>query len=510
MKRKIILAILCVIVVIALLSIGINYLNKVILPTKIKALIVNTLEQETGKKVSLESVQFNIFRGLVLTNFTISDENRRILDIKQASCNFFLPALIKKQVVITRLSLSEAEAFLERKTANSFNLQEFLPQKKSTDTKKGFSFFISRVALYKCKVLFQDDTTTPQFAKSFENVNASVAFSFPASVKFTLNAEIPENPPAKIVAQGDFKIPQQQFSGKLEFKELPLKDFQAYYQQSGIAVGEGRADAKFNFDYKNSLAQVEADILSRDISLEKGKLSAKLGATLRGSFQYNVKEKKLKFDGNANILKMDLSGLEFVGEIKEIRGPIKFNETQASAENLTATCLGLGLDADLSLAQYNDPVLTVKAHSSPSVEVLRSLLKEKWQIEVPAQITGNTALSVDIKLKPLAPEAAQINGALKISDATIKPDQLNAPLKNVNGVFQFTQNQLKWEDFSFDYLTVPYKSSGVLTNFQAPGVQFELSSRQLFLESVLAINHKLVKLSKFRGRFNNSDFTVSG
>ena len=54
-----------------LISCAIIYLNKFVLPVKIKALIIETVEKQTGKRAALESVRFNLFKGLVLKELNL-------------------------------------------------------------------------------------------------------------------------------------------------------------------------------------------------------------------------------------------------------------------------------------------------------------------------------------------------------------------------------------------------------------------------------------------------------
>ena len=42
-----------------------SYINEKVLPAEVRALVVNGIEESTGKKVSLKSLKFNIFKGLV-------------------------------------------------------------------------------------------------------------------------------------------------------------------------------------------------------------------------------------------------------------------------------------------------------------------------------------------------------------------------------------------------------------------------------------------------------------
>jgi len=89
-----------------LISGGIIYLNKVVLPVKIKALIIEAVEKQTGKRASLESVRFNLFKGLVLSGLNLYDGQKKLIGTKEASCSFLiLPILKEKKIYQNTISL---------------------------------------------------------------------------------------------------------------------------------------------------------------------------------------------------------------------------------------------------------------------------------------------------------------------------------------------------------------------------------------------------------------------
>jgi len=127
MKKKILIIILAIVV---LISAGIVYLNDVVLPLKVKALLVRGLAEQTQKKVSLESLHFNIFKGMVFKNLVIYDDKDILISLKEGSCIFLMVPLFKKTLVIPVLSLRSPQIFLQRRKDNTYNLADlFLPKK---------------------------------------------------------------------------------------------------------------------------------------------------------------------------------------------------------------------------------------------------------------------------------------------------------------------------------------------------------------------------------------------
>ena len=92
-KRKItFLKIFSILAALAILAAGgIFYLNKAVLPVKLKFLIIQNIEKTTGKKASLEKVEFSLFKGIVLSGLNIYDGPRKLISIKRGLLLVFDP-----------------------------------------------------------------------------------------------------------------------------------------------------------------------------------------------------------------------------------------------------------------------------------------------------------------------------------------------------------------------------------------------------------------------------------
>ena len=93
--KKIIISVF--VAVIILFSAAVFYLNEVILPTKARFLVVKEIERYTQKKVLLQALRFDIFKGLVLESLVIYDDTSVLLSSREVSCSLLvLPYRIKK------------------------------------------------------------------------------------------------------------------------------------------------------------------------------------------------------------------------------------------------------------------------------------------------------------------------------------------------------------------------------------------------------------------------------
>jgi hypothetical protein len=511
MKKKFLkkaLLIICLIIII--ISLIIIYLNQIYLPEKVKFLIINSLQEKIQKKVTLESLHFSLFKGLVLKNLKVYDDAKVVVDIKEASSSFLFFPFFQKQIIISHLKVISPVIFLERRSDNTFNLP-FYFKEETLPTKKKFKFFIYRISIKDGRLDFQDATLSPAFTKALDNIDLNLFLSLLMNVKFELRCEIPVNPSIKITAQGEFQIPKQQARLRIGIRDLSLKEFSGYYQHLGISVPQGLIDGLLNLEFKDKLVTANLDTKNRDLQVSFGKISGKMTSGIKSILHYNLDDRKLQFSGNADILQGELSGIEFVENIKDIKGKLDFDNSGLSMENMSANVWGIPITAKVNLANFNNPLLNLNVESyNLNLALIKEILKDRFQFNIPGDLQGRGNLSFSLQNKLLSTRQPQINGYLDISGAQLKLDQINSPFEKIQGRLEFTLNQLKWSPLNFQYLGIPYKTTGTLTDFRAPGVQLELSSRDLSLESLFAVNNQRIKLSKCSGRYLNNKFFFSG
>ena len=140
----------------------------------------------------------------------------------------------------------------------------------------------------------------------------------------------------------------------------------------------------------------------------------------------------------------------------------------------------------------------------------QDILKDSFNITIPADLMGQGNLYCSIEYDLPQTTAPHVGGFLDMKNAKISVSKDRPAIENIGGRFNFTNNQLTWTDLTFKYLDTRYSTSGILTNFDTPGVQMKLSSENLSLESVFGINGKLITFSKLRGSYFESGFSIEG
>lgn len=489
---------------------GIIYLNRVLLPTRIKSLIIDNLQEATQKKVALEELRFSIFKGLVLRDLKIYDDKRVIVSLKEGSCAFLILPVFKKRIIIPVLKLKSPEIFLERRKDNTLNLQDLFPLRNKSTQKPKFNIFIYKIRATGGRINFQDDTLSSPFTKSIDNLNISLSLALPASAKFNLKAEIPANPVVHLNAKGEFRIPEQKLTARVSIQNLAPREFLAYYQNLGININGGYSDVLLELKLENNTVDVSVSSQNKNLVVSKDKISGILNSDIKSAIQYGLEDKTLKFSGEATLLDSKLSGLDFVDEVSGINGKFTFNNSGILSDRLLADVWGVPIEARINLSDFSNPLLNINISSRLNLASLQQILKDRFEFSFPGDIKGTSSLSLGIQGRIPSAQLLQINGYLDVSGATLNLKEINSPFEGINGRLEFAQNQIKWSGLNFKYLGEPYTTSGTLTNFQAPGVQLELSSKDLSLEASLALNKQLVKLAKLSGRYLNSEFSLTG
>lgn len=360
---------------------GIIYLNKVVLPVKIKALIISSLETATEKKVSLEALEFNIFKGLVLKNLSLSDGTQTLLSIREASCAFLIPPLFKKNIVIPAIRIDSPVIFLERRSNNTFEMVDLILNAPSQEAKGEFKVFIYKISIENGRIDFQDDTLSPAFSKSINNLDLLLRLSLPASVKFNLSAEIAGAHPIKLQGSGEFKIPAKELIAQIKIRDFAAQEFSAYYKDSGISILEGANDGALNLNFKDNILNAGLVMQNKGLAVSKDKIAVKLNAETRANIKYGLIDKKLDCSGRAVITNARVSGLGPIDKIENITSEATFNNSGVSLEKLNADVFGVPIKAKINVRDFQAPVVQLEL-SAPDFSLQSDLAVNNKQVKL--------------------------------------------------------------------------------------------------------------------------------
>ncbi|MDP3042540.1 MAG: DUF3971 domain-containing protein [Candidatus Omnitrophota bacterium] len=481
------------------------YLNKVFLPKKIKSLIVSTLAKQTGKNISLRSLEFSIFRGLVLHDLVIADSQSVILSTRQATCTIFIWPIFKKQIIIPGINLKSPYIFLQRRPDNSFNLQDFFALTQISTKKTDFSVAVFKLTIANGNIVFQDDTLAVKSKREIKNIQLSLQLGLPVKLKFNLSAELVNQPPVLINASGEYKILSRELAANLALKDLSTREFSAYYPDLDDLVS-GLIDLQAQVNLKKQILQVKLTSRGEDLILVKDNLKAKLNSSLQTKIDYNLETKKLELSGACDILQADISGLEFLGRIKNLNGKFVFNQRSLTADNLKAELLGAPFKINLGIKDFSTRVLDI--NTDFDLNLLPAVAKDKFNFSLINAASGRAALA--LKMHPDDQGAWRAQGRLDITGAGLKLDKLDQLIEDIAGSLEFSQQGLSWIDTKFKYQGINYQTSGTLSDFTAPKVKLKLYSEDLSLSGDFDLLSNKIKIAQLEGKYLDSQFLVSG
>ena len=496
MKKIVIISL----IILAILFSGVIYLNQVILPVKIKSLIINTIEKQTGKDVTLKSLEFNIFKGLVLRDLVISDSQQVLLSTREASCAILIWPIFKKQVIIPWINFKAPYIFLERRPDKSFNLQDIFVAPGAEAKKSDFSVSVYRVSVSSGNIVFQDNALPVKFRKELKNIQLSLRLGLPISVKFNFKGEIPDSPAVLINAWGEYKILNQELSGNIKVRNFAPQEFRAYYNDLSLGSISGLADAQGQINFKNRLLHMEIDAQSNNLVLVKDKLRAGLNSCLQAKADYDLETKKLSFNGDCDIRQANISGLGPLGDVNNIYGKLVFNQHSLAADNLKAELLGMPLEVNLGIKDFSAPVLNM--NTDLDLKYLAAIAKEKFNFAMVNSGQGKAALS--IKLQPLE------EGAWQDTKLELK---LSSQDLSLAGTFEIIAKKIKVSRLSGKYLDSLFSLDGDIDNSGLAKSQVDLNGKiNLSLEDLSKILDKqypALKTMRLSGRMG-MQFSLSG
>lgn len=497
--------ILIVVILFLILFSALIYLNKVLLPKKIKSLIVSSLIEQTGKDVTLKSLEFSFFKGLILRDLVISDGQNAILSTRQANCTIFIWPIFKKQIIIPSINFITPYIFLQRRSDNSFNLQDLFKPAQGVAKKPNFSVTVFKLTLTNGNIVFQDDTLAVKFKRELKNIQLSLQLGLPVKIKFNFSGQLDNPAPVFINASGEYKIFSQELVANLNFKDLSTKEFSAYYQDLGDLVS-GLIQLQAQIDLKNKMLQINLTSSGNNLSFVKDNLQAKLNSSLQSKIGYNLETKKLEFNGTCDIHQADIAGLEFLGQVNNLNGRFVFNQNSLIADNLKAQLLGVPFEIKLGIKDFSTRVLNI--NTAFDLSILPAIAKEKFNFSLIKSASGKAALAV--KIAPDRQGVWGAQGSLNITGAGLKLDKVESLIEDVAANLEFSQQGLSWLDTKFKYQGINYKSSGSLVNFSSPKIKVKLYSDDLSLSGDFDGLGKKIKINQLKGKYLDTEFLING
>ncbi|OGX34389.1 MAG: hypothetical protein A3I43_06510 [Omnitrophica WOR_2 bacterium RIFCSPLOWO2_02_FULL_50_19] len=552
------------ILLVVLGSIGLWYVNENIMPTKGKSLIIDNLTKATGREVTLESVYYNPFRGIVVRDFVISDDpkyNRKFLEVKKLYLNIlYLPLFQEKKLVISSIRIDSPKITFTIDNQNKWNFESlaFLIQPKPAAER--MNILVNSIIISNARIAFEDLATEPVFRKELKDTDFQASLSYPLKIKYRLNSKLNISRDNSLSADGQFDPVKKGATLNLKLKNIPLGEFQPYYagmpfkaltgslngnisaaysQDNALTVAtvssvtglnllrenftaRGSIDlsGKMTVDLKDKTKTKMPCVINAAAKLAKAELISK-GFTVKGDvdangkFSFDLKDKSvpLKYTADTQLRDTRLTGVPVFGVIDRINGKIYFDEAKLWTDLLKGLAKGFDCVFSGSVKDYTNPHLSLTAKTDLDLGKLNELLTPEMRGKLKGYtLNGISKVSLNVsgllKQQDKVPLAYTVTSELL--DCGVKPDFLDKPIKSINGNLIVKPDSLALRNISAFFNDKKYLISGEITNFKTPACDLSLSSDDLKLKTAFKYLEDSVAFSKLDGRYKNTVFNLAG
>ena len=490
----------------AVIASGAFYIGAITLPVKINTIIVEELKKATGKKIFIGSIRFNIFEGLALEDLVIYDRMTIIVWAKRAYCGIPIRPLFDGKITIPSVTIESAAIYVERRSDNSFNILDLLLPDYEPNAVAVAA--IPRIIIKNARAIFIDRTIDPVYKERIDNIHLDLNFSPPDKVALNFSCDISAKLPVYFKFSGVYYLSNGELAGRAAVKDLDLSEFKDYYRPANISFTEGSVDAEADLTVKDDAIELYMDGSIKNISAVMDNLRVKLDSPIKLTVRYEFKDKTLEYAGKLDVRRMDLAGIEAVGNLENIKADVEFNDSRLWSENIIADAYGMRWKARVNIFNFAAPIFDIYANSEARLSVIQKMLKEEFNIKLPTDIAGKADIALAIQTQPSRP--LEMNGYIALHEATISLGSGNFPIEGVTGEVQFDLNGAKWSGIKLKYRETPYVSSGSLKDFGAPKIELEAASKELSLKSGFSVHGSAVEIYFLKGRYFDSTFSAAG
>ncbi|MDD4980778.1 MAG: AsmA-like C-terminal region-containing protein [Candidatus Omnitrophica bacterium] len=515
MKKKIF-------IVIALLLIfsvfcGIIYLNNVFLPTKAKKLLADTLTQSLHYNVEIGKIKYSLIRGFIINDIVIYDKTKdkenTLLTVKETSCHIlFLPLIKERKIIIPVIHIDSPYLYIRYQKDNNFNFSRVFSLKDKPQDKPGvkLSFFIYKINIFNGSGTFQDEHFEPKFTRTIQDFSMGFNLKPIDKVAFLTQAKIISDKQTitKVSGEGEYGFFSKELNAKISLANLILPEFNPYFRGLPFSIATGAVEnGKFELKFKDGLANLKGSLAVKGLALGKGNLNLTGDINIVPELSYDRKKDIFNYQANLQLLQANLTGIQYINKLNNISGDIGLTNDRIWTNNLKLQALDCAFLLNGAIENLINPSLKANLTCEQlNLEKLFSILPSKPK---GFNLSGTSKTRIDIE-GPINKLPLGIKANLELKDAKIEAALLKDPLKNINGKIDLTTDTLKWTDLSFNYLDTAYTSIGKLASFNAPQLNFTLTSKELDLASDIKIKNDLIKINALTGKYLDSKFNIKG
>ncbi|MBF0595591.1 MAG: hypothetical protein HQL22_11595, partial [Candidatus Omnitrophica bacterium] len=548
-KTLLILAIIAVI-----LSAGIFYVNKVLLPVQVKGLVLKAAEDALNRKVSFDSLQFNLINGFVLNNFTIySKENPAevFIHLDRASAQVLFPALLQKKIILPSVRIDNLSARVIRFNAHDWNFSDLLAPKPGVPAaapaptaKPGqapdapMDVVISGLSINNARIKVTDLVGGDNFTEMIDPINIKGSLSLTGSIHLAGDIRIPSTK-GQLNFDASVGMKDRNIKASVNLENIitekylrfvpegitiPLKTLTIAKTNAVIQIVNGDISVTTSALLNNIDAEPVPGIHARG-SLELDKISLtlnKAGINVKGSIalpdaaiDLNNGQRfsaAIKATGTTFSLKDNNWNLATDAEIKGLNALINDGQKASgdiSLAKLSASQTGtkISAKADISLKNISADAngISVKtALSAPgaAVELNQGVIDIKARpifntlaVSLPQGMSfnGAPAIAIHAVIPPAGQGELTYEGSVQLNNGTLKGLPMIGEASHITGTVQVSTDEALIKNISLSILGADINAGGTIHHLTDPTLDITAQAKGIDLALAEKVIPEIIK-----------------
>lgn len=519
--RRIRTAFLLLVALLAAGILGLEVLNRTVLPEKARRWAEESATRALGRNVSIGSVRLSLWRGFLLERVSIAEDPRfgtgPFLEAEQISGSIlFLPLLGKQELLIPVLHLVKPRVRLLQNPDGEWNFTGLIPKKPAAPASG------TRFRLSVPKILLTEGICEFSSVR-IEKINADLHLSLPAQIQGALTAEIltgaaePYQPAGRLSLDGRYSFQEHrlELKGDSDWQIPSLLPFLPPKALAQIERLDGSVSVKWELS-GNPRGPVEILGEARTKNLQgsfsgigvSGEVSAR--ATTRATSLQ--KEDLLKsLEGSLRLEGLKLFSVPHLGELRDLSGEVLFDIRGARAERLMLQ-LSNGIPVELSGSVTNDETRSFGFRAATAFPADQPPpLPEKWMRavqnlgklsgRVSLEAVGNGSLLPQFTLRPVV--------TAKLEEMALQPPR--SPRVEIrSGQIRWQPELTTFTGLEGTAMDQPFRLEGTLANWEQPEINASFSWGKLDGETHLSLTSEKISVESFTGRFGKGSFRLFG
>ena len=205
-----------------------------------------------------------------------------------------------------------------------------------------------------------------------------------------------------------------------------------------------------------------------------------------------------------------IRNVPILGDVTKIDGLLTLRPDGLRTEDLAIIALNTSFNISGSLRNFYEPDVDVNI-SAENIDLAEAANFVNTQFKkVPLELTGLASLAMYYRGLVKSPELAYINLTSKISDASVKLQNIPEPFTEINGDLVYKDYILYWDDLTCKFFDQNYTLKGDMSNFELPLVHMSISAPFAKLDTKMIIAEDMLQIARMKGTVYNSFIDMIG